>query len=108
MPRKVRIAALAPLLFLTASAAPVPTAPNVVVAGQVLATLNDWRAIVFTLLVIVALLLFALLSLFAVMLGTIRKQAAAAAETAVALREANDVARGVMATISRIESRLPS
>ena len=101
-----RVAILALLPMMTA-ATPVGT-PDVIRAGEVMATLNDWRAIVFSLLLIVALLLAALLALFGVMLGTIRKQAMAAAETAVALREANDVTRGMLATMSRIESRLPS
>lgn len=104
----VKFALLMPCLLLTASASPMQPA-DINEAGRVLATLNDWRAIIFAMLFIIFLMLGALLWAF----GKLSK----AVESMVSLREAittlNTLAQsGAMdardnrAILSRIESEL--
>lgn len=113
--RWAKYALLIPFCFLTASASPMQTA-DINETGRVLATLNDWRALLFAMLFIIFLLLGALLWAF----GKLAK----AIEVMVSLREVitalNDTARaagkdardnqnalqGLIATAARIEADL--
>lgn len=108
----VRFALLMPLWFLTVSASPL----NVNETGRVMATLDDWRALMLVMLVVIVLLISALLWAF----GKLAK----AIEAMVSLREAvvslNETARtagmdardnhnalqGLIATVARIEADL--
>lgn len=107
-----RFALLIPFWFMLTSTSPL--APDVNEAGRVLATLNDWRALLFAMLFIIFLLLGALLWAFGKLAKTV--------EVMVSLRESivslNDTARsagidardnhnaltGMVATLARIEA----
>ena len=108
----VRFVLLMPFWLLTTSASPL----DVNETGRVMATLNDWRAIMLVMLVLIALLISALLWAFGKLAKTV--------EVMVTLREAisslNDTARaagldardnqnalqGLVATVARIEAEL--
>lgn len=100
------IAASWPAALVAAEPAAVhlPQPPDIVAAGQVMATLNDWRAILFVALVLSALLLFALLWVVGMSFRLVTRQIAANAETAEALRALNTSTVTGTATLSRVES----
>lgn len=105
-----RFALLMPCWLLTVSASPL----DVNETGRVMATLNDWRAIMLAQLVVIFLLISALLWAFAKLakaveaMVTLRETIASLNETARAAgldaRDNYNALQGVIATISRIEA----
>ena len=82
--------------------------------GRVMATLNDWRAIMLVMLAVIVLLVFALLWAFA-KLAKVVEVMATLRETIIALkelaqsgaldaRENSNALRGLIASVSRIEA----
>jgi hypothetical protein len=109
----VKYALLMPFWLLTVSASPVqPVDLNE--AGRVMATLDDWRAILFIAMFLIVLLVGALLWAFA-KLAKVVEVMATLRETIVALRdlaqsgaldarENSNALRGLLASVSRIEA----
>ena len=77
-----------------------PQTPDVIRAGEVMATLNDWRAILFIALFLSIALLGALIWVVAMSFRLMQK-------TATALAAQSSATTAMSITLSRLESRLP-
>lgn len=106
----VRTILLMPLWLLTVSASPL----DVNETGRVMATLNDWRAIMLVMLVLITLLVSSLLWAFGKLAKTVevmvslRESVVALNETArmagLDARDNHNSLQGIIATVARIES----
>ena len=92
----LRALATLPCLFLLSVAS--PSALDVNEAGRVLATLNDWRALLFAMLCIIFLLLGALLWAFS--------KVAKAIEAVAAMREATSTIKDGLTDIRNFMGRI--
>ncbi len=92
------------LPILDAASAARGAAPDVVEAGRVMATLDDWRAILFVALLIVVMQFIALVWVIGLSFRVTSKQIAANVDTAAALREMTSAQQSTAATLSRLES----
>lgn len=112
--RWVRFALLMPIWLLTASASPVPLDVNE--TGRVMATLNDWRALMLVMLAIITVLVGALLWAFGKLAKTVevmvslRESIVALNDTArtagIDARDNHNALQGLIATAARIEADL--
>lgn len=109
-----RALAILPCYFLLSAASPSPLDVNE--AGRVMATLNDWRALMFVMLAVVVVQLGGLLWAFGKIakavevMATLREAISALSGTARSAgsdaQENRNALQGIIATISRIEAEI--
>lgn len=110
--RILRIGMLVPAWFMLSASVPSPLDVNE--TGRVMATLNDWRAIMLVMLAVIVILISALLWAFSKLakvvevMVTLRETIAALNDTARAAgidaRDNHNALQGLIATTARIEA----